>query len=215
MGRTPSGSSLRRRSEGSPTMFIEVPDDVTDDEDVAEWYERQRESWGYLPNYAAAFAFRPEVAEAWNQLNGAVRRNMDRRRYELATIAAARAYGSTYCLAAHSKFLRDECGDEATMLAVAADPSGAGLDPADRAVVAFATKVAEDASSVTAADVQQLRDHGLDEAEVVDVALAAAARAFFTKVLDGLGVQADVQLGGAFDPEVVRQMTVGRPIADG
>ena len=195
-------------------MFIEAPDEATVDDRVADWYETQRAAWGYLPNYAPAFAHRPEVAEAWKGLNDAVTANMDRRRYELATVAAARTYRSTYCTAAHSKFLRDACGDEATMLAVAADPTGAGLDPVDRAVIAFATQVAEDASSVTAADVQALRDQGLGDDEIVDVALAAAARAFFTKVLDALGVQADAQLGATFEPDVRRQMMVGRPIAD-
>jgi alkylhydroperoxidase family enzyme len=100
------------------------------------------------------------------------------------------------------------------MLAVAADPSGANLDATDRAVMDFATQVARDASSITADDVQQLRDHGLSDPEILDVVLAAAARAFFTKVLDAVGVQADVQLGETFDPEVRRQVTVGRLIAD-
>ena len=194
-------------------MFIGAPDESTVEGDVAEWYRRQRDAWGYLPNYAAAFATRPDVAEAWNTLNNAIRRPMERRRYELATIAAARAYRSTYCMAAHSKFLRDDCGDESTMRAVA-DPSGANLDAIDRAVVDFATQVAQDASAITADDVQRLRDHGLDEPEIVDVVLAAAARAFFTKVLDALGVQADAQLGETFDPELRDRFTVGRPIAD-
>jgi uncharacterized peroxidase-related enzyme len=196
-------------------MFIEAPDESKVDDDVAEWYRRQRDAWGYLPNYAPAFALRPDVAEAWNTLNNAVRGNMERRRYELATIAAARAYRSTYCMAAHCKFLRDACGDEPTMRAVAADSSGANLDATDSAVVGFATMVARDASSITAADVQKLRDQGLGDAEIVDVVLAAAARAFFTKVLDALGVQADAQLGQTFDPEVRQQVTVGRPIAGG
>jgi uncharacterized peroxidase-related enzyme len=195
-------------------MFIEAPDESTLDADVADWYEKQRAAWGYLPNYAAAFATRPDVAEAWNGLNNAIRANMERRRFELATIAAARALRSTYCMAAHSKFLRDICGDEPTMRAVAADPSGANLDAADRAMMEFASHVARDASSISAADVQHLRDHGLTDPEIVDVVLAVAARAFFTKVLDALGVQADVQLGATFDPEVRRQVTVGRPIAD-
>ena len=194
-------------------MFIAAPDEDSVEGEAAEWYRRQTEAWGYLPNYAAAFASRPQVAEAWNQLNGAVRRNMDRRRYEIATIAAARVYRSTYCMAAHSKFLRDECDDEGAMRAIAADPTGAGLDAVDRAVIALATKVAEDASSVTAADVQALRDEGLTDEDVVDVVLASAARAFFTKVLDALGVQADAQLGEQFDPEVRDQVVVGRPIA--
>jgi alkylhydroperoxidase family enzyme len=117
-------------------------------------------------------------------------------------------------MAAHCKFLRDACDDEPTMRAVAADPSGADLDATDRAVMDFATQVARDASSIAAADVQRLRDHGLGDPEIVDVVLAVAARAFFTKVLDALGVQADVQLGETFDPEVRGQVTVGRPIAD-
>jgi uncharacterized peroxidase-related enzyme len=195
-------------------MFIEVPEESTVGADVVDWYERQRNAWGYLPNYAPAFALRPDVAEAWNTLNNAVRGHMERRRFELATIAAARAYRSTYCMAAHCKFLRDACDDESTMRAVAADPSGADLDATDRAVMDFATLVARDASSITRADVQRLRDHGLSDPEIVDIVLAAAARGFFTKVLDGLGVQADAQLGEMFDPEVRRQVTVGRPIAE-
>jgi uncharacterized peroxidase-related enzyme len=195
-------------------MFVGAPEEATVEGDVAEWYQRQRDAWGYLPNYAAAFATRPDVAQAWNTLNNAIRGPMERRRFELATIAAARAYRSTYCMAAHCKFLRDACDDETTMRAIAADPSGASLDATDRAVVDFATQVAQDASSITADDVHRLRDHGLDDREIVDVVLAAAARAFFTKVLDALGVQADVQLGETFDPEVRRQVTVGRPIAD-
>ncbi|HEY3484297.1 MAG TPA: peroxidase-related enzyme [Ilumatobacteraceae bacterium] len=195
-------------------MFIDAPEESAATGDVAEWYKAQRDSWGYLPNYAYAFANRTDIAEAWNTLNNAIRHNMDRRRYEIATIAAAREYRSTYCTAAHSKFLRDQCGDESTMRVIAADPSATGLDDTDRAVVAFAAQVARDASSVTADDVDQLRAKGLTDKDVMDIVLAAAARAFFTKVLDGLGVQADVELGDVFDPDVRSQVTVGRPIAD-
>jgi uncharacterized peroxidase-related enzyme len=194
-------------------MFIAAPDEGAVEGEAAEWYERQRASWGYLPNYAPAFASRPDVAEAWNQLNGAIRGGMDHRRYEVATIAAARALRSTYCMAAHSKFLRDQCGDEETMRVIAADPSGDALDATDRAVIDFATRVATDATSVSAGDVERLRECGLDDGDVVSVVLAAAARAFFTKVIDALGVEADAQLGDTFDPEVRQQLTVGRPIA--
>jgi uncharacterized peroxidase-related enzyme len=194
-------------------MFINVPDESAVDDAVADWYERQRAAWGYLPNYALAFATRPDVAEAWNTLNNAVRMHMDRRRFELATIAAARAYRSTYCVAAHSKFLWEQCNDEPAMRGLAADPSGASLDAADRAVVEFATKVARDAAAITPADVQALRDHGLSDPEIADVVFAAAARAFFTKALDALGVQPDAQLGDVFDPALRAQVVVGRPFA--
>jgi uncharacterized peroxidase-related enzyme len=195
-------------------MFIEVPDESDLDAETADWFDRQRRAWGYLPNYAFPFARHPDVARAWGALDKAIRSHMDRRRFELATIAAARAYRSTYCVAAHAKFLRDECGDDESMRVIAADSSGAGLDPADRAVIDFATMVALDAASITAADVQVLRSHGLDDEEITDVVFTAAARAFFTKVLDALGVETDAQLGQTFDPEVRDQMTVGRPVAE-
>lgn len=53
---------------------------------------RPRRSAENLPvatNYERAFAARPEVYAAWQQLNGAIKAGMDLRRYELATFAAA------------------------------------------------------------------------------------------------------------------------------
>ena len=140
---------------------------------------------------------------------------MDRRRFEIATIAAARARRSTYCTAAHSAFLRDVCGDEATMAAIAEHPDGAGLAEQDRAVFAFATKVATDAAGVEQADVDALRAVGLTDADVADVVFAVAARSFFTVVLDGLGAQLDEQTAATFPPALLDAMVVGRPVAGG
>ena len=57
---------------------------------MAEMYDVDREAFGGLPNFTKAFSLRPEVYAAWRQLNGAIKANMDLRRYELATLAAAR-----------------------------------------------------------------------------------------------------------------------------
>jgi uncharacterized peroxidase-related enzyme len=188
-----------------------TPSEPTDE---AEGYLAQQEaSWGYLPNYAAAFVARPAVARGWSVLNGAIKDGMDHRRYEIATIGAARALRSTYCTAAHSKFLRDECGDEAAMLAIA---TGDGeLDEVDRAILAFAGQVAGDATSITESDVEALRQVGLTDRDIADVVYAAAARSFFTKVVDAFGAEADAQLGAQFPDDVRDAMVVGRPIASG
>jgi uncharacterized peroxidase-related enzyme len=181
---------------------------------LADYYRQQRTAWGFLPNYALAFSTRPDVAQAWNTLNAAVREGMDRRQFELATIAAARALRSTYCTAAHSKFLRDVCGDEATLNRIAEDPSGAGLGRQDRAVYEFAAKVAGDAASVEQSDVDELRAVGLSDADVANIVFAAAARSFFTRVLDGLGAQLDATTAEAFDPATLDSMIVGRRVAE-
>jgi uncharacterized peroxidase-related enzyme len=182
---------------------------------LARWYAQQEKAWGYRPNYAALFASRPDVAEAWSLLNLTVRGGMDRRRFELTTIAAARARSSTYCLAAHSKFLREVCGDESAVSALAADPTGSSLAPADQAIVEFATKVATDPASITRADVARLHEQGLSDAEIADVIFAVAARCFFATVLDAGGAQADSQLGSDFDADIRARLVVGRPFASG
>ena len=159
------------------------------------------------PNLQRAFALRPHVFAAWQQLNGAIKETADLRRYELATLAAARRLTSSYCCLAHGKVLAEQFYDAE---AVAVLPQG--LDDADRAIMAFAEKVVDDATSITQADVDELRRHGLSDAEIADVVLAAAARCFFSKTLDALGAQPDatyVEL-----PALLREaMTVGRPIA--
>lgn len=182
---------------------------------LAAYYSQQRAAWGFLPNYAAAFSTRPDVALAWNTLNTTIRDGMDRRRFELVTIAAARALRSTYCTAAHSKFLRDVCGDSATMRTIAEEPSGATLSSQDRAVYEFAAKVAADAASVEQTDLDRLRTVGLSDAEIADIVFAASARSFFTRVLDGLGAQLDHQTAETFAPTELASMVVGRPIAEG
>ena len=181
-------------------MFVDVPDESAVSDEVSSWYERQRASWGYLPNYARAFATRPDVAEAWTALSNAVGKGMDRRRYELATIAAARELRSTYCTAAHTLVLAQKWPEPAR-------------DDVDLAVIALAEMVARDAASVEQADVDRLRDLGLTDAEVFDVVAAAALRSFFAKTLDGLGAEPDAEFAQRLDSQQRAGVTVGRPFA--
>jgi uncharacterized peroxidase-related enzyme len=193
--------------------FIEtVPEDEAPAA-VGQLYEAVRGTYGYLTNFAAAFSLRPEVFGAWMKLNGAIKADMDLRRYELATLAAARRLRSSYCALAHGTVLADEYlqADE-ELRAIASDHRSAGLDAVDVAVMDFAEQVVDDASSITAADVEHLRSLGLSDAEIFDVALAAAARCFFSKTLDALGVQPDNRYS-ELEPGLREALVVGRPIA--
>jgi uncharacterized peroxidase-related enzyme len=192
--------------------FIETvpPDEATGA--VAETYESDRAAHGHVPNFAAAFSLQPEAYAAWRELNGAIKAGMDLRRYELATVAAARRLRSSYCMLAHGAILADRFMDPDAVRAVATDPATAGLDPVDTAVMELAEKVAADATAVTQADIDRLRALGLPDAEILGVVLAAAARCFFSKTLDGLGVLPDHKYD-AMDPGLRDALTVGRPIA--
>jgi uncharacterized peroxidase-related enzyme len=162
-------------------------------------------------NYERAFEERPEVYAAWQQLNGAIKAGMDLRRYELATLAAARRLRSSYCSLAHGTVLRERFGEPVREIAL--DRRTAGLSDVDIAVMDLAERVVDDAASIGESDLQPLRDLGLTDAEIMDVVLAAAARCFFSKTLDALGVRPDVTYGG-MEPELRDVLVVGRPIAD-
>jgi uncharacterized peroxidase-related enzyme len=180
---------------------------------TAELYAAEQEVWGFLPNLVRALSLRPEVYGAWKQLNGSIKGGMDLRRYELATIAAARELRSSYCMLAHGSVLMDKGFLEPDALrAVVSDHRDAGLDEVDVAVMDLAAKVAEDATSVEQADIDRLRSLGLSDQDVVDVVLAAAARCFFSTVLDALGAEPDAKYA-KLDPAVRESLTVGRAIA--
>ena len=189
-----------------------IPDDQATGA-VAAMYEADRLAFGYLPNLTKGFSQRPDVYAAWRQLNGAIKANMDLRRYELATVAAAKRLRSSYCALAHGSILLDKFLSPDAVRAVVGDRDSGELDAVDAAVVALADKVALDAASVTQADIDQLRSLGLTDADVLDVVLAAAVRCFFSKVLDGLGIEADAKYA-QLDPELRDALTVGRPIAE-
>jgi uncharacterized peroxidase-related enzyme len=180
---------------------------------VREMYQQAESRFGYVPNWAQAFSLRPGVHDGWGALLTSIRSNLPVRTYELATLAAARALRSTYCALAHGSVLADKVFDAQTVTAIVQDSDVAPLEPRERQMMAFVEKVVLNADRITSADVEVLRSHGYQDEEIFDVAATAAARCFFSKLLDALGVQADSTFND-LDPALRTALTVGRPVAD-
>jgi uncharacterized peroxidase-related enzyme len=173
--------------------FIETVDPSDASGAVSEMYARQRAHYGYVPNYAKVFSHRPEVLRLWAALLAGIRRPMDRRRFELVTFAAARELRNAYCSLAHGTALLDFMSPE-ELRALLSDDAPKPLSSAEATMMRFAEKVARDASSVAADDVEALRGEGFSDAEIFDIAATAAGRAFFTKILDALGAKPDAEI---------------------
>jgi uncharacterized peroxidase-related enzyme len=180
--------------------------------DVRTMYEKTQGAVGFVPNYAKVFSHRPQVMAAWAGLLASIRTNLDTRRYELTTLAAARALHSSYCMLAHGSVLRRQIYTAEQLTAIAKNAATADLAPADVAMMGFAEKVARDASSIVEADVRSLREHGFTDPEIFDIAATAAARCFFSKLLDALGAEPDAPFADLED-DLKRQLTPGRPIS--
>lgn len=184
-------------------------DDATGE--VAVNYQNDIARVGYLPNYSRTFSLHPAAYQAWRGLIASIAKPMDERRYELATIGAANQLRSTYCSLAHGEVLLDKFLELAVLQDLMQDPASSDLDEVETVVVEFAAKVAGDATTVTEGDIQQMRSAGLTDRDILDVALAAAARCFFSKVLDATGTLADSAYN-EMEPELRDALTVGRPI---
>jgi uncharacterized peroxidase-related enzyme len=194
--------------------FIDTVDEGTAEGETAAIYSQDRESLGYVANYSRAFSHRPEVMRGWQQLNRAIRSNMDLRHYELATLAAALMLRSSYCSLAHGKVLAAKFYSPEEVVDISRREPSAPLTEGEVALMEFAAKVAERAFDVSQADVDVLRRHGFSDPEIFDIAAAAAARCFFSKLLDATGAEPDPAYRG-LDPELQSALTVGKPIAGG
>ncbi len=193
--------------------FIELISETDAPDEAAQLLAADRAARGYPANFTRAFAHRPAVYAAWRQLVGAITATIDPRLYELATLAAARGLRSSYCSLAHGKVLAEQFLPAETVLELARDPRSVELEPLEAAVMELAAKVVDDATSVTGADIDRLRELGLSDAEIFDVVAAAAARCFFSKTLDALGVQADSAFQ-SMEPQLRDTLAAGRPIAE-
>ena len=114
----------------------------------------------------------------------------------------------------HGAVLRkNEIFSDEQIAAIARDFRNAGLPPEEVAMMAYAEKLTRDATQVTQADVDELRGHGFSDEQVLDITLAAAARNFYSKLLDALGAEPDAEFLD-MPPELREALSLGRPFGE-
>ena len=163
------------------------------------------------PNFKKLLMTRPNVLAAWDNLLDAIKETQDFRTYELVTLAAAKQLKSSYCVLAHSSVLAAEemdLEDIANMIATGASDN---LSEKELAVMEFAGSVAQSPNKMKQSDVDKLRELGLNDSEIFDIAATAAARGFLTRLMDSLGLQPDAHFSNLSD-SVKEKLVVGRPI---
>ena len=117
--------------------------------DVHAMYARIEAAVGYVPNYAKLFSHRPQVMATWAAFLASIRGNMDPRRYELVTLAAARALQCSYCMLAHGAVLRRDFYSAEQLTEITRDSAASDLTPVEVAMMAFVDKLTRDATAIT------------------------------------------------------------------
>lgn len=191
--------------------FIKTISESDAEGEVKEMYDREKASKEYLPNFAKLFCYRPKVMGAWRSLIRSIIENMDTRRYELITLAAAAKLHSSYCMLAHGSVLKDKFYSSEQLNEIIKNPDSPLLTSVEKAILRFVEKIVDDATSITIKDIDFLRDFGLKDEEIFEIVTVTTARCFFSKTLDALGAEPDrVYLN--LDDELRNNLTVGRSI---
>lgn len=159
---------------------------------AAELYAEDIEDLGYVPSHTRVMAVNPEAVRAFENLIRAIARPMDKRRYELVTLAASAGTKSAHCRLAHGN-MSLKYMDEDTIVSASTDYiNSPDLTDAEKAMMAFAERVSTNSPTMTDADSLVLREHGFSDREIVDIALAAAARNYYSRAIQALAVDIDV-----------------------
>ncbi|AMB40510.1 MULTISPECIES: carboxymuconolactone decarboxylase family protein [Paenarthrobacter] len=174
--------------------ILNVPSEAEATGRTADIYQSDLKSLGYVPSHTKAVSLNPEAYEAWASLARAIGSSLGLRRYELVTLAAAQAIGSSHCRLAHGKKTLAII-DEEELAAIARDYRTAGLPPEEVAMMDYAVKLSTEPSAMSDDDTLRLRDAGFSDREIVDITLAAAARNYFSRALLALAVDLDVPQG--------------------
>jgi uncharacterized peroxidase-related enzyme len=167
---------------------------------VREMYDEDVRETGFVWNDTKLFSLNPAAYRAFHQLLKVIRGTLDHRRFELATIAAARALRCRNCVSAHSDALmKSNVFDRAQMEAIVRDFRTAGLTPVEVAIMSLSEKVALHAYKVTPEEIDELRGFGLTDTEIFNITLSAAARCFVSKTIDAMGIEPDEEFTATND----------------
>jgi uncharacterized peroxidase-related enzyme len=181
--------------------------------EVRALYDEDLTDEGYVWNATRLWAHQPATLDRLFELmsQAFTPSGLRFRQRAILVIAAASALGDSYCSLAWGGKLGK--ASDAALAAGVLNGIDDGLTDQEKAMAAWARRVARDPNATTPADIQALRDSGLDDGQIFAITAFVALRLAFSTINDALGSQPDAQLAQSVPPEVRDAVTYGRAVA--
>jgi uncharacterized peroxidase-related enzyme len=204
-----------RASSGDSPAATQFLDSAEESEAVRRLFDDDGEQMGFVMNASRLWAYQPEAIRRLFELMDAVTsgRPFTLRERGILVTACASALGDSCCSLVWGTRLAEVAGPR--LAAGILRGKDDELTEAERAMAAWARRVARDPNGTTAGDVEQLRNAGFADADIFAMTAYVALRLAFSTVNDALGVLPDVQLRAKAPAEVREAVAFGRPIAPG
>ena len=112
---------------------------------------------------------------------------LSRAERELASTVVSRLNQCVYCASVHAQRFEQLAKRNDVIAQVFADPATAGTTPREQAIVKFSIALTVDPAAVGPAAIQALREHGLDDGQVLDLIHAISIFAWANRLMLNLG----------------------------
>lgn len=146
-------------------------------EDLRDRIMAVQEKAGFVPNVFLALAHRPNECRAFFDYHDALMLRdggLSKTEREMIVVSTSGANDCQYCVVAHGAILRIYAKDPLVADQVAINFRKADITDRQRAMLAFAEKVALNSAALEEADYEAVRRHGFDDEDIWDIGAIAA-----------------------------------------
>lgn len=146
-------------------------------EDLRDRIMAVQEKAGFVPNVFLALAHRPNECRAFFDYHDALMLRdggLSKAEREMIVVSTSGANDCQYCVVAHGAILRIYAKDPLVADQVAINFRKADITDRQRAMLAFAEKVALNSAALEEADYEAVRSHGFDDEDIWDIGAIAA-----------------------------------------
>ncbi len=168
-----------------PTLE-DLPDDIR-----SRILEVQQKS-GFVPNVFLTLAHRPDEFRAFFAYHDALMlraSGLTKGEKEMIVVATSGANNCVYCVVAHGAILRIYEKNPLIADQVATNYRKADIPPRQKAMLAFAMKIALASGTVEDADFEALRPHGFSDEDIWDIGAIAAFFALSNRMANMIGMR--------------------------
>ena len=161
-------------------------------EDIRARILKVQEKSGFVPNVFLALAHRPDEFRAFFAYHDALMEKeggLTKAEREMIVVATSGANECLYCIVAHGAILRIYAKNPLVADQVAANYRKADITPRQKAMLAFALKVATRSSELVDEDYAALAAHGFSAEDVWDVGAIAAFFALSNRMANLIGMR--------------------------
>jgi uncharacterized peroxidase-related enzyme len=147
---------------------------------------------GFVPNVFVTLAHRPDEFRAFFAYHDALMERdggLSKAEREMIVVATSGANDCLYCIVAHGAILRVYAKNPLIADQVAANYRKADITPRQKAMLAFALKVATRSSELVDEDYAALAPHGFSAEDVWDVGAIAAFFALSNRMANLIGMR--------------------------